>query len=251
MTFEKFFGHDYYWDYDYPVSVKMFNIHHLIYVIGLLLTYTVVIKFARVIKESTREQKIKTIFIIWLLTLEVIYHIHNWSAGRFSVPLHVCSFAVILNIILLFTDNERVWKYAFFYGILGGSMALLFPVSFGYTYFNIRYYHFLFIHMTIVAIPLYYYMTYNYRVTYKTTLKIFRSSFIIMILMIFVNNLLTEWGIKDANYWFMATIPNNVSNVFNSWTFYVLTFTFAVFLTMNILYFATNAKYIIKNKKLY
>jgi len=247
MTFDKFFGHDY--DLNFIDSVKMFNIHHYIYISFVIATYVLVLKFAKKIKESSNEEKIKIALIIWLVVLEIIYHVHNWTAPRFSIPLHVCSVGVMLNIALLLTNNQKVFNYAFFYGILGGTMALLFPVSFGYTFRNIRYYHFLLIHLTIISIPLYYYKAHGFRVNYKTTLRVFRTSVIIMMLMIIINGFLHDLGIPEANYWFVSFIPSSVEGVFNSWSTYIVTFAASVFGVMNILYFTTHYNDI-KNKRI-
>lgn len=248
MNLQKFFGHDY--DFTYHDSVALFNTHHFIYLFFLLLTFVFALKYSNAIKDSGNEQVFKKIMIGWLISLEVIYHIHNYTAGRFSVPLHVCSFALIANIILLTTDSYRVWKFAFFYGVCGGTMALLFPVTLGYTYLNIRYYHFLLNHLTIVFIPIYYYKAYDYRADYKTTLDIFKLSFVLMVFMVLLNNLFWAVGFEEANYWFVGRIPSNVDGLFDHWIVYVFTFASAVFITMNILYYLSNLNNHIRNDEM-
>mgnify|MGYP000632798233 CR=1 FL=1 len=62
MTFDKFFGHDY--DLNFIDSVKMFNIHHYIYISFVIATYVLVLKFAKKIKESSNEEKIKIEYFI-------------------------------------------------------------------------------------------------------------------------------------------------------------------------------------------
>lgn len=245
MTFEKFFGHD----IDFSKAVKMFTYHHLILTLFALGSIIITLKIADRIKNSTKEKRIKYIFIGILLFLEITYHIHNWTYSRFSVPLHVCSFAVILNIILLFTDSKKVWNYAFFFGTIGGIMALIIPNTYGYTYYNFRYYHFILIHSVILSVPLYYYKAYNFRINYKTTLDVFRSSVILGIIVFIINGLFHM--IDDffelnqflyTNYWFIYEIPSNVSSVFTNWNVYIICFVALVFLTMNILYLVSNFK---------
>ena len=139
MTFQTFFGHD----IDFSKAATMFTIHHALYVMSGILTVFLILKFGHYIKESRYEQRIKKILVGILVFLEIIYHIHNWTYPRLSIPLHICSFAVILSIMMLLTDSKKVFEYLFFFGILGGAMALSFPNSWGYTYLNFRYYHFL------------------------------------------------------------------------------------------------------------
>jgi len=248
MTLERFFGQD----IDPEKAVQLFNIHHLYYAIFLVITYIVTLKFAAKIKASAKEHTYKTYAFIFLAFLETTYHIHNWSGGIFSIPLHVCGLAVFMNLALLLTDCKKVFNYAFFFGICGGTIALLLPLSKGYTYYNYRYYNFLIIHCTIVAIPLYYYKALGYRVTYRTTLKVYRTSVLSMIVVLFIDRFLVDLGvpIAEANYWFVAFIPANVEGVFTSWSVYVATFMLAVFLSMSLLYLLTCHSYQMKQKTL-
>ena len=120
MTFERFFGHD----IDFSKSAQMWTIHHLILTLVALTSVIITLKISDKIKNSTRETKIKYTFIGLLVILEISYHIHNWTYPRFSVPLHVCSFAVFLLIALLITDNKAIWNYAFFYRTIGGIILV-------------------------------------------------------------------------------------------------------------------------------
>ncbi len=236
MTFEKFFGHD----IDFSKAATMWTIHHLILTLFAVLSVLLTIRLSERIKKNTKEVTIKYVFIGVLVFLELAYHVHNWTYPRFSVPLHMCSFAVFMIIALLITDSKKVWNYAFFYGTIGGIMALLIPNSLGYTYYNFRYYHFIILHSIILSIPLYYYVAYGYRVDYKTTMNVFRTSIILGIIVYILN------GFLGTNYWFIRYIPDNVSSVFTNWNVYIICFVSLVFITMNTLYFVSNYDKIIK-----
>ena len=238
MTFEKFFGHD----IDFSKAAQMWTIHHLILTWCAVFSVFVTLKIADKIKNSTKEQRIKYVFVGILVFLEISYHIHNWTYPRFSVPLHVCSFAVFLIIALLLTDNKKIWNYAFFYGTIGGIMALLIPSSYGYTYFNFRYYHFIIIHSIILSIPLYYYKAYNFRVDYKTTMEVFKNTIILGIILYIIN------GFLGTNYWFINEVPDNVSGFFPNWNVYIITFVLLVYTTINFLYYFSNFKEIYTRK---
>ncbi|MCK5761348.1 MAG: TIGR02206 family membrane protein [Candidatus Izimaplasma sp.] len=253
MTFEKFFGHD----INFSRAVKLLTIHHLLLSLVALGSIILTLKIADKIKTSSKEQRIKYIFIGILVFLELTYHIHNWTYPRISVPLHVCSFAVFLNITLLLTDSKKVWNYAIFFGTLGGIMALIIPNSYGYTYYNFRYYHFIIIHSVILSIPLYYYKAYNFRVDYKTTIEIFKNTVILGIVIYIANGLFhladdyyNLNGFLDTNYWFINKIPDNVSSTFHNWSIYIICYVSLVFLTMNILYYVSNYATIFKKKSL-
>lgn len=232
MTLERFFGHD----IDFSKAATMFTIHHLILVCFALISIFTTLCFSERIKERKNEKRLKHIMAGFLVFLELAYHIHNWTYPRVSIPLHVCSFAVIMIIILLLTDSKRIFNYAFFFGILGGFMALFIPNSLGYTYYNFRYYHFIVLHSLLIIIPLYYYKAYHYRVTYKSMLKTFRFAVLSGIVVFIVN------GFFNTNYWFISYVPENVSGFFTNWNVYIITFIFTVFFTMNTLWFISNFK---------
>ncbi|MEC9485459.1 MAG: TIGR02206 family membrane protein [Candidatus Izemoplasma sp.] len=235
MSIQRFFGHD----IDYSKAATMFTIHHLFYVICAVIAVGTAILFGKKIHDLTKEDVIKRGLIITLIILEVAYHIHNFTYPRLSLPLHICSIAVFLNIWLLLTDRQDVFKYAFFFGTLGGLMALVFPNSLGYTYYNVRYYHFMLIHMIIIFIPLYYYKAYDYRVEYSDLLTVYKHAFMIGVVIYLINAILLRLGF-DANYWFINYVPTNVEELFPLYQLYVFVHLSAVFITMNILYYVTH-----------
>ena len=239
MSFARFFGHD----IDFTKAATMFTIHHLLLftcaIVGIILT----LHFAQRIKEHPKENRIKIYVAVFLIILELTYHIHNLTAGIVSLPIHLSSLATLLCITLLFTDSKRVFQYAFFFGTVGGFMALAFPNSLGYTYYNFRYYHFILLHVTILMVPLYYYKAYGYRVTYKKLLEVYS---VVLVLGLVVNALN---GYLGTNYWFIHDIPRNVSGAFKRYPVYIVTFFALVFSTMNVLYYLSHYRIQVKELK--
>ena len=245
MLITNFFGHD----LDMSRSATMWTVHHAILVFFAIVAIILTLFFALKIKVKKNEKQIRYFFIGVLLILELAYHVHNWTAPLdirlergLSVPLHVCSFAVFMNIALLFTNSKKVFNYAFVFGTIGGFMAMILPNSLGYTYLNFRYYHFIILHSVILSVPLYYYKAYNYRMNYKEILHIFRSAVLLGIVVYILN------GFLGTNYWFIKEIPDNVSSVFQNWNIYILCFIALVYFTMNVLYLISNLDTIIKKK---
>lgn len=228
-----FFGHD----INYDQAVRFFTIHHLIYVLVAFLAIFGTLRVAERIKSYYRENKIKVYIAFLLVSLEILYHVHNWTYPRFSLPLHICSFATIMNITLLLTNNKRIWNYAFFFGVLGGIMALSMPFSLGYTYLNFRYYHFMIMHFLIIAVPIYYYKAYNYRVTYKNLLDVYRTVLLLAVPIYLVNKVL------DTNYWYFTKIPPEMKDIFHNWPVYMTTFVAFLFASMNMLYYLSHKRF--------
>lgn len=245
MVLTNFFGHD----LDMSKAQTMWTVHHAILVFFALVAIIGTLYLALKIKAKAHEKQIRYFFIGVLIILELAYHIHNWTAPLeirldrgLSVPLHLCSFAVLLNIALLYTNSERVFNYAFAFGTIGGFMAMILPNSLGYTASNFRYYHFILLHSIIMAVPLYYYKAYNYRIDYKAVIYVFRSAVLLGIVVYILN------GFLGTNYWFIREIPDNVASVFTNWNIYIICFTALVFFTMNVLYFVSNYDTIFKQK---
>lgn len=238
MILSRFFGHD----IDYSKAVTLFSIHHLIYVLCGLFTIIMVLRFAERVHNSKYEKHVKLFYAFLLITMEIMYHIHNWTYPRLSIPLHICSFATFMSIYILFTDSKKVFKYLFFFGTLGGIMALTIPLSLGYTYYNFRYYHFIILHCTIILIPLYYYKAYHYRITHKDLLNVYKGICIMALIIHLINLTFMHFGI-ESNYWYISVIPSNVENIFTIHPVYVISFMTAVFATMNLLYYITKDEY--------
>lgn len=233
MSFERFFGHD----IDFALAMHPFTWqHYTLIFLGILAVVTTLI-FAKGIKNSSIEKRIKIIFVIWLLFLELTYHIHYWSYGMFSVPLHICSFGVSLSVILLITDNKKVFEILFFVGTLGGLFALFIPNTLGYTFYNMRYYHFIFLHMSITMVPVYYYKAYGYRVKRISILKTFALFMIILPLVVFVNYKF------NRNYMFIGEKPKILANILPDWPYYIIIFLVCAILVSYLLYLISNFQY--------
>ena len=175
MSLERFWSHE----LNQDLAMQAFTWQHFMLIILGILSVVLTLHYAVKIKESKYERLFKRTAIVWLFSLELIYHLHYWTHGLFSVPLHVCSFGSMLSIALLLTDSKKVFNYVFFIGVFGGLAALFIPNSLGYTYYNVRYYHYILTHMSIAIIPIYYYKAYNYRVSLKAVYK--TTAFILLL----------------------------------------------------------------------
>lgn len=244
MTFEQFWNHD----LNPELAMQPFTWQHGILIILGILSVVLTLKFAKTIKNSEYENRIKKGFAIWLIFLELIYHLHYWTYGMFSVPLHLCSFGVMLSIAILLTDSEKVFEFLFFLGILGGLIALFIPNSLGYVYYNMRYYHFILLHMSITIVPVYYYKAYEYRVTMKSVFKTIGLILVVSPLVIFVNYT------QDKNYMFIGEKPEILSEYLPKWPYYIIVLLAGAILTLFGLYYMSNfgfdkIKSIIKRKR--
>lgn len=230
MSLYKFWNHE----LDPKLAMQPFTWQHgLLIMLGIISVFGT-LHFAMRIKESKHEKTIKKSFAAWLLFLEIVYHLHYWSFGLFSVPLHLCSFGVMFSIALLVTDNKKIFELLFFIGTFGGIIALFIPNSLGYTYFNMRYYHFALLHMSIAIVPIYYYKAYEYRVTINSIKKTIIFVLSISPIVVFVNYTM------DKNYMFIGERPEIIKDILPIWPYYIPIFMVIGIIAMFGLYFISN-----------
>lgn len=233
MSLERFWNHD----LDPSLAMQPFTWQHAVLILLGILSVVFTLKYAKTIHQGKYEKRIKRGFAFWLLFLEIIYHLHYWSYGMFSVPLHLCSFGVMFSIAILITDSKKVFEFLFFIGIFGGLIALFIPNSLGYTYYNMRYYHFILLHMSIAIVPIYYYKAYDYRITRKSIYKTLGFMILVSPLVIFVNYTM------DKNYMFIGEKPTIIASYLPDWPYYIIIFLLLAFVLFNCLYFISNADF--------
>jgi hypothetical integral membrane protein (TIGR02206 family) len=235
--FSNFFGYV----IDPERGVRLFTWHHYMLIGLAIIAVFLPLKYAHVIYKSKHETKIRNIVFGWLVTLEIIYHAHNWLNGELSFPLHICSFAVFMSLALLKTNSQRIFEFVFFFGVLGGFMALLVPFSYGFPYYNIRYWHFILLHMTIIMVPLYYFKAYQFRVTLRATYKTFVMVLLVAPVIYNINKLLSRLdSTTSVNYWFISEIPENVEMIFSNHLIYVTVLLSLIYVSQMLLYKISN-----------
>lgn len=227
MSLERFWNHE----LNPDLAMQPFTWQHGLLILLGILSVVITLRYAEVVKQSKYEGYIKKGFAIWLLFLEVIYHLHYWSYGMFSVPLHVCSFGVMFSILILITDSQKVFEFLFFIGIFGGLLALFIPNSLGYTYYNMRYYHFILLHMSIAIVPIYYYKAYGYRVKKTSIYKTISFVLLLTPLVTFIN------VTKHKNYMFIGERPEIIASFLPEWPYYIIVFLLSAFVLFNGLYY--------------
>jgi len=234
MSLERFWNHE----LNPDLAMQPFTWQHaLLIFLGILSVYAT-LKFAEKLKDSKYERRIKRGFALWLLFLELVYHLHYWTYGLFSVPLHICSFGVLFSVLILLSDSKKVFSYLFFIGILGGLAALFIPNSLGYTYYNMRYYHFIVLHMSIAIVPIYYYKAYGYRISFSSIYKTTGFLLSLLPLVTYVN------VVYDKNYMFIGDKPTILARYLPAWPYYIILMGLLMFLAFHLLYFLSNGGFL-------
>ncbi len=227
MSLETFFSQD----TNFDLAMKPFTWQHGVLVFLAIATIFLTLRYAEKVRDSKHIKKIKIGFAIWVISLEIIYHIHYWMHGMFSLPLHLCSLGAFLSVYLLLTDSKKAFQLLFLIGITGGLMALLIPDTLGYTYFNVRYYLFPLMHINIMMVPIFYFKAYKFRIDRKS---IYITTIVILALMPIANIFNNAY---DRNYLFIGREPRIFGDALPPYPFYLIIGAIGAFLFFNILYY--------------
>ena len=232
MNWSDLFAHE----YDLDNVFVFFSIEHFMFITIALTGTFLILHFADSIKDWKHEKGLRYGIAFIMIFFEIAYHTHNWINGKFSIPLHVCSVAVIISVILLFTNSKKAFGYVFLLGLLGGYTALFLPDMSDYTYINMRYYHFIIIHLLIVVIPLYYYKAYKYRISKESVRRAFLLLVAMSPLAIFINKTM------DRNYMFIGEKPDPIADILPPWPFYIILFAVMIIALFVSMYYLSNTK---------
>lgn len=190
---------------DSNLNYKLSTLEKVLPIFLLLFLVFLLIKFKNKIMSN---KKLDLYIRYGLATVSIcflsLFYILKWNYSGFNpdtIPLHICFISNILCIILCFNKSKKLFNFLFFIGILGGLASLLFPdLSLSYEYF--RYYQFYICHISIILIPLYFYIVYNYKPKFIDCIKSF------LILNIIGIPIGTFNEIYKTNYMFISFTSN-------------------------------------------
>jgi hypothetical integral membrane protein (TIGR02206 family) len=120
-----------------------------------------------------------------------------------SLPLQICSIAVILAIIALVTLNKNVIIITFFVGFIPAGLTIITPeLTFDFPHY--RFWHFFLHHIILSCVSLYLVLVYKVNITFKTTMAAFGALLLYaLVIGIFINPMF------GGNYLFLSNSPEN------------------------------------------
>lgn len=186
-------------------SFELFSIAHLTAIVGLGLSILLLYLFR---KGPPASAKVERLVALSLLLMEVFYHVWMISTSRWmasqSLPLELCSISLIVVILLLWTGKKQLIDFVFFAGIGGALQAMATPVlDIGFPHF--RYFHFFYIHISIILTALYFTWMKGYRPTFKGMMKTILALNLLLPIIMAVN------ALTQGNYMFLREKPLNGS----------------------------------------
>lgn len=221
---------------DMNAYFDMYTGMHLL-MLGLFVLYIVLFfVFKNKIYNSKYEKQIRYGFAGLLAVNQVILIIMDAVAGKIYIPLHLCTISFILTIVLLITNNKKIFTFVFFTGIIGGLVSFAIPdlEHAGYTRF--KFYEFIIAHGAIILVPLYYLTNYKFKITKKGFLYTMITVNVVGFLMLPVNMLIRAVYDPEANYMFSYGPPEDVEGVLGKFPIHFLSFELILLVTFFGLY---------------
>jgi len=206
----------------YPVEgFEMFSTSHafvltFIMIIGCGLYY-----FRNSLRESPHNNIIRIVMAVLLLSTEVVLQIWCLSTGVWSVyhslPLHLCSMAVILCPVMLVTKKYSLYEVLYFWGIGGTAQAILTPnLWYGFPHFI--FFQYFIAHSLIVFSCLWMTFVEGFRPTFNSIRKAFLLTNFYAAFVLLINVLL------GSNYLYILQKPDKptILDFLHPWPWYII-----------------------------
>jgi hypothetical integral membrane protein (TIGR02206 family) len=183
----------------------VFGWEHLLSLSLIFLTVIIIFISRSRLKES---HLIKKVLITGLVLSEITYQywaIYNemWDV-RVYLPLQLCSLNILLSVVLLLTDNKKLFAFVYLFGFTGALQALITPELFQQAW-HFRFIQYFFAHALIVWTAMYYAIVKNYRISWH------RFFFSFIWLNVYAAGVYLINILVGANYMFLIKKPSNAS----------------------------------------
>jgi len=169
--------------------------------IMVLVTIGVIISSMFIFRKSLRQRAdfYRYLIVIISLVLEGLSLIWVVGAGRWdlktSLPLELCEITFILCIIMLIGKSYRLFEVAYFWGVTGSSLALIFP-GLHLSYHHFPFWEFMLTHALSIISIVFMISVEKYKPTRKSIWVSFIITNIYMVFMVTINHFL------GSNYYY-------------------------------------------------
>ena len=233
-------------DYNPDLRFDMFTPMHLLLLFLFIVVMVVFFLIKDKVYNSKYEKHIRYSLAAFLLVNEIFLAIIEIGAGEVFLPFHLCSISFLLVIVLLITNNEKIFVFVFFTGIIGGIVSFAIPEFGNGGYDRYRFYQFIIAHSAIIYVPIYYLTNYKYKINFKKFINIVIITNILGFIMLGVNFFLIAIDFyPEANYMFMMGPPPEVESIFGVFPWHIFVFEGVLVVSFYITYYFGN-KYTMK-----
>jgi len=186
---------------EYGDYITLFNLDHIIFIVGLIIIGAVLFIKRDTVKENSK--MITVVILIVSIFQQILlyssyYFILDFDLGE-SLPLQISRVNTILGIIFLITKNEKVFRVLALFGLFAW-LSYLYP-SRVYGITHPIGWSFFINHLVTLLLPFYGIIAYNMKIKTMDSLKVF-PWFVLYVAVAYFVNMLT-----DGNYFYMKHKP--------------------------------------------
>ncbi len=202
-------------------AFQFFGIPHLT-VLGLLLFVNIFFFFRGKHFSPATRRRLRYGMATLLLANEIGYHVWRISTDTWTIqnmlPLHLCSALVWLSVVMLYTNNNRIYEYVYFLGIAGAAQALLTPEAAQYGFPHYRWCQTFLSHSILVTAPIYMTLAEGFRPYWRSYFHMVLATNVYMLFVGMVN-----W-LVGSNYLYVARKPDipTLLDLLGPWPWYIL-----------------------------
>jgi hypothetical integral membrane protein (TIGR02206 family) len=199
------------WPYSEPQTFDAFGFGHWFAIILLFILIGVVVASGKWLRaHRVAERRIRAGLIIALFLGQAYYYWWNivfapTALAQNIIPVHICSAILIPLAWYAFRPNRYLYEIYFFWALLGGGSAMLFPFTEGYNWPHTRVFQTIFVHGLFVLLAIYFTVVDRYELTLFSVLRVWLWTAALSVAAFVVNS-----GV-GSNYMFLGTPPPGTS----------------------------------------
>ena len=229
------------YDFNPDLRFDMFTGMHFVQFLMFIAVFIVFFLVKDKVYNSKYEKHIRYSLAGILMINEIILYTIELSAGHPYLPFHLCAISYLLTIVLLITNNEKIFTFVFFTGIIGGIVSISIPDFGNGGYDRYRFYEFILAHSAIVYVPIYYLTNYKYKINFKKMVYVISITNILAFSMLGIDYLLRITNFDpEANYMFAMGPPPEVEGVFGVFPWHIFAFEAVLLVSCYLVYLVGN-----------
>lgn len=189
-------------------SFPAFSTYHIVPIILILISICLIFKFKHKLNiEKNRKIFGKLLGIVMLIQAILLYgwYIYSGIGLQDALPLYMCRVVAVVMIYDLLFSSTKFHYIAYFWGLLGGIIALLTPDTSGWVFPHIMYTQFFITHGCMLSGIFLFVVIDGYKPSKKDFLKMTNFTIIFFLSVNIINFIL------DSNYSYFSAPPQSLS----------------------------------------
>lgn len=189
------------WWSEEATFIRVFGLHHLIYISLLATVLVILLAKRRKVRESA-DIIARAILILSILQQVLLYSWYIFETGfnvSESLPLHICRISSLLGIYFLLTKNKAVLDLLFYFGLFAYG-SFLYPQRV-YPIYHIIGISFIINHIVTILLPYFAFIAYGWRPKWIGVIRSYAIFVGYFFFVYFLNPMI------DGNYFYLKYRP--------------------------------------------